>query len=307
MKCMEKAYAKVNLTLQVGSRRPDGYHAVMSVMQRISLWDTVTVERGTGRDTLLCSVPVTENVDDNLCMKRSASVFAETGTKSDGVTITLEKHIPVQAGLGGGSSDAAAVLRALRTLYAPDISDGRLETLAARLGSDVPFFIRGGTQLATGRGEVVSPLPQLAAGWFVVVKPDEGYSTAEMYRRLDEPGSVLVRNSRYMQDAVAANNVHAVAVELHNSFERVVPKDSSLRTIKDALRAQGALGTLLSGSGNAVFGLFDDQSAAAAAAVALKKNMAVGICGSTGIKIRSTVQNVGKSTKDGVFYAYIYK
>ena len=170
-----------------------------------------------------------------------------------------------------GSSDAAAVLRALRTLYAPDISDGRLETLAARLGSDVPFFIRGGTQLATGRGEVVSPLPQLAAGWFVVVKPDEGYSTAEMYRRLDEPGSVLVRNSRYMQDAVAANNVHAVAVELHNSFERVVPKDSSLRTIKDALRAQGALGTLLSGSGSAVFGLFDDQSAAAAAAEALKK------------------------------------
>ena len=164
-----------------------------------------------------------------------------------------------------------AVLRALRTLYAPDISDGRLETLAARLGSDVPFFIRGGTQLATGRGEVVSPLPQLAAGWFVVVKPDEGYSTAEMYRRLDEPGSVLVRNSRYMQDAVAANNVHAVAVELHNSFERVVPKDSSLRTIKDALREQGALGTLLSGSGSAVFGLFDDQSAAAAAAVALKK------------------------------------
>lgn len=271
MKCMEKAYAKVNLTLQVGSRCPDGYHAVMSVMQRISLWDTVTVERGTGRDTLLCSVPVTENVDDNLCMKAVRAFFAETGTKSDGVTITLEKHIPVQAGLGGGSSDAAAVLRALRTLYAPDISDGRLETLAARLGSDVPFFIRGGTQLATGRGEVVSPLPQLAAGWFVVVKPDEGYSTAEMYRRLDEPGSVLVRNSRYMQDAVAANNVHAVAVELHNSFERVVPKDSSLRTIKDALRAQGALGTLLSGSGSAVFGLFDDQSAAAAAAEALKK------------------------------------
>ena len=108
MKCMEKAYAKVNLTLQVGSRRPDGYHAVMSVMQRISLWDTVTVERGTGRDTLLCSVPVTENVDDNLCMKAARAFFAETGTKSDGVTITLEKRIPVQAGLGGGSSDAEA-------------------------------------------------------------------------------------------------------------------------------------------------------------------------------------------------------
>lgn len=133
------------------------------------------------------------------------------------------------------------------------------------------------------------------------MKPDEGYSTAEMYRRLDEPGSVLVRNSRYMQDAVAANNVHAVAVELHNSFERVVPKDSSLRTIKDALRAQGALGTLLSGSGSAVFGLFDDQSAGCCGSGGAEKNMAVGICGSTGIKTRSTVQNVGKSTKDGDF------
>lgn len=271
MRCTERAYAKINLTLDVGAKRADGYHEITSVMQRISLWDTVTVERGTGCDSLLCSVPVTEDVNDNLCMKALRVFFTETAMESGGVSITLEKHIPTQAGLGGGSSDAAAVLLALRTLYAPRMTDMRLERLAARLGSDVPFFIRGGTQLATGRGEVVSPLPQLAAGWFVVVKPDEGYSTAEMYRRLDEPGSVLVRNSRYMQDAVAANNVHAVAVELHNSFERVVPKDSSLRTIKDALRAEGALGTLLSGSGSAVFGLFDDQSAAAAAAEALKK------------------------------------
>ena len=132
MKCMEKAYAKVNLTLQVGSRRPDGYHAVMSVMQRISLWDTVTVERGTGRDTLLCSVPVTENVDDNLCMKAARAFFAETGTKSDGVTITLEKHIPVQAGLGGGSTDAAAYLRGMDRLYGLGLGREGLRALATR-------------------------------------------------------------------------------------------------------------------------------------------------------------------------------
>ena len=271
MRCTERAHAKVNLTLEVGAKRADGYHEVTSVMQRISLWDTVTVQRGTGRDRLLCDAPVTEDENDNLCMRAAKVFFAETGLKSDGVTVTLEKRIPMQAGLGGGSSDAAAVLRALRRLYAPDMGDGRLEALAARLGSDVPFFIRGGTQLATGRGEVVAPLPGLTAGWFVVVKPEEGYATAEMYRRLDEPGSVLVRNSRYMQDAVAANNVHAVAAELHNSFERVVPKGSSLRTIKDALRARGALGTLLSGSGSAVFGLFDDREAALAAADALRE------------------------------------
>ena len=271
MRCTERAHAKVNLTLEVGAKRADGYHEVTSVMQRISLWDTVTVQRGTGRDRLLCDAPVTEDENDNLCMRAAKVFFAETGLKSDGVTVTLEKRIPMQAGLGGGSSDAAAVLRALRRLYAPDMGDGRLEALAARLGSDVPFFIRGGTQLATGRGEVVAPLPGLTAGWFVVVKPEEGYATAEMYRRLDEPGSVLVRNSRYMQDAVAANNVHAVAAELHNSFERVVPKGGSLRTIKDALWARGALGTLLSGSGSAVFGLFDDREAALAAADALQE------------------------------------
>ncbi len=271
MRCTERAHAKVNLTLEVGAKRADGYHEVTSVMQRIGLWDTVTVERGTGRDRLLCDAPVTEDENDNLCMRAAKVFFAETGLKSDGVTVTLEKRIPMQAGLGGGSSDAAAVLRALRTLYDSGIGDGALESMGAKLGSDVPFFIRGGTQLATGRGEVVSPLPPLTAGWFVVVKPEAGYSTAEMYRRLDEPGSALVRNSRYMQDAVAANNVHAVAAELHNSFERVVPKGSSLRTIKDALRARGALGTLLSGSGSAVFGLFDDREAALAAADALQE------------------------------------
>ena len=272
MKLKIQARAKINWTLDVVGTLPNGYHDLDMLMQSVTLCDQMTMEeapqltlyvRAQGRSF----VPADGN---NLVLKAAAALQAATGC-TRGARITLKKYIPVAAGMGGGSSDAAAVLWALRTLYAPDISDDRLETLAARLGSDVPFFIRGGTRLATGRGEVVSPLPPLTAGWFVVVKPDEGYSTAEMYRRLDEPGSVLVRNSRYMQDAVAANNVHAVAVELHNSFERVVPKDSSLRTIKDALRAQGALGTLLSGSGSAVFGLFDDQSAAAAAAEALKK------------------------------------
>ena len=105
MKCTEKACAKVNLTLCVGNKRQDGYHEVTSVMQRISLWDTVTVQRGTGRDRLLCDAPVTEDENDNLCMRAAKVFFAETGLKSDGVTVTLEKRIPMQAGLGGGSSD----------------------------------------------------------------------------------------------------------------------------------------------------------------------------------------------------------
>ena len=270
MRCTEKAYAKVNLTLEVEAKRADGYHEVTSVMQRIGLWDTVAVERGTGRDRLVCDVPVTESEDDNLCMKAARAFFAETGAESDGVTVTLEKRIPVQAGLGGGSSDAAAVLRALRTLYAPDMSDGRLETLAAMLGSDVPFFIRGGTQLATGRGEIVSPLPGLTAGWFVVVKPEEGYSTAEMYRRLGQLGAAARREGA-IAAAVAGNDIWAVAAALYNDFERAVPEGGSLPVIKTALREQGALGALLSGSGSAVFGVFDGREAALDAAEALQK------------------------------------
>lgn len=269
MKCVEKAYAKVNLTLAVGEKRPDGYHEVVSVMQRVSLCDTLTAELTDSGISLVCSDPSLPAGEENLAHRAAALFFRETGI-AGGAALTLEKRIPSQAGLGGGSSDAASALLALRKLYAPALPDTELETMAAALGSDVPFFIRGGTQLATGRGEVLSPLPSLTDGWFVIVKPTESFSTPAMYRRLDEPGSVLVRNSRYMQDAVAANNVHAVAAELHNSFERVVPKDSSLRTIKDALRAQGALASLLSGSGSAVFGLFDTETAARAAVEALR-------------------------------------
>ena len=269
MRCVEKAYAKINLTLAVGEKRLDGYHEVVSVMQRVSLCDTLTAERTDSGISLACSDPSLPAGEENLAHRAAAVFFRETGI-AGGAALTLEKRIPSQAGLGGGSSDAASALLALRKLYAPALSDTELETMAAALGSDVPFFIRGGTQLATGRGEVLSPLPSLTDGWFVIVKPAESFSTPAMYRRLDEPGSVLVRNSRYMQDAVAANNVHAVAAELHNSFERVVPKDSSLRTIKDALRAQGALASLLSGSGSAVFGLFDTETAARAAVEALR-------------------------------------
>ena len=269
MKCVEKAYAKVNLTLAVGEKRLDGYHEVVSVMQRVSLCDTLAAEQTREGITLTCSDPALPSGEENLAHRAASLFFRETGI-AGGAALTLEKRIPSQAGLGGGSSDAASALLALRKLYAPALPDTELETMAAALGSDVPFFIRGGTQLATGRGEVLSPLPPLTDGWFVIVKPTESFSTPAMYRRLDEPGSVLVRNSRYMQDAVAANNVHAVAAELHNSFERVVPKDSSLRTIKDALRAHGALASLLSGSGSAVFGLFDTETAARAAVEALR-------------------------------------
>ncbi len=264
MKCVEKAYAKVNLTLAVGEKRPDGYHEVVSVMQRVSLCDTLTAEQTREGITLTCSNPALPSGEENLAHRAASLFFRETGI-AGGAALTLEKRIPSQAGLGGGSSDAASALLALRKLYAPALSDTELETMAAALGSDVPFFIRGGTQLATGRGEVLSPLPPLTDGWFVIVKPTENFSTPAMYRRLDELPPACTPPLPPLQGGLPA-----LAAGLFNRFETAIPAGSAVWDIKARLAAYGALAALLSGSGSAVFGLFDTETVARAAVEALR-------------------------------------
>lgn len=267
----EMANAKVNLTLCVGKKRPDGYHQVETVMTGVALGDTVTLERHPGIwDELICLPPVTERVEDNLCMKALRVFFAEFGAREEYVTITLTKQIPTQAGLGGGSSDAAAVLRGLRRLYAPQLSDTRLEELAAQLGSDVPYFIRGGTVLATGRGEQLTTLPPMPPCWFVVVKPEEGYATGAMYSAIDRAGAAKWMDSQAVCQALAAGNLAGVAAGLDNDFQRVLPEGSAVPEIVETLRQAGALNAQMTGSGSAVFGLFRDREAAEAAAAALQ-------------------------------------
>ena len=263
------APAKVNLTLSVGPRRPDGYHDVSTVMQTVGLYDTLTVtEDGCGL-TMTCTDPALPADGSNLVLRAARAFFAETGLSAPGLRFHLEKRVPSQAGLGGGSSDAASVLLALRTLYAPSLTDAALECMAAQLGSDVPFFIRGGTALATGRGERIAPLPRLRDAWFVIVKPPEGFSTPAMYRRLDELPPEPYRPAD-LTAVLEGGDVRAVAAALHNSFERAAPPDSTVWAIKADLLAHGALGALLSGSGSAVFGLFADRNAALAAADRLR-------------------------------------
>lgn len=264
MSCVEKAYAKVNLTLAVGEKRLDGYHEVVSVMQRVSLHDTLTAEQTREGITLTCSDPALPSGEENLAHRAASLFFRETGI-AGGAALTLEKRIPSQAGLGGGSSDAASALLALRKLYAPALPDTELETMAAALGSDVPFFIRGGTQLATGRGEVLSPLPPLTDGWFVIVKPTESFSTPAMYRRLDNLPPACTPPLPPLQGGLPA-----LAAGLFNRFEAAIPAGSAVWDIKARLAAYGALASLLSGSGSAVFGLFDTETAARAAVEALR-------------------------------------
>lgn len=267
----EIANAKVNLTLAVGAKRPDGYHEVETVMTAVDLFDTVTVSRHPGiRDELICDPPVTERPEDNLCMKALRVFFQELGVKEDFVTITLQKRIPTQAGLGGGSSDAAAVLRGLRTLYAPDMTDTRLEEMAAELGSDVPYFIRGGTAAAIGRGERLAPLPPMPECWFVIVKPEESHSTAAMYAAIDSVKAECGADSQYVRQGLAAGDLRQIAAGLSNDFQQVLPEGSAVPAIVRSLREQGALNAQMTGSGSAVYGLFRDRENAEAAAGVLK-------------------------------------
>lgn len=268
----ETANAKVNLTLAVGAKRPDGYHEVETVMTAVDLFDTVTVSRHPGiRDELICDPPVTERPEDNLCMKALRVFFQELGVKEDFVTITLQKRIPTQAGLGGGSSDAAAVLRGLRTLYAPDMTDTRLEEMAAELGSDVPYFIRGGTAAATGRGERLAPLPPMPECWFVIVKPEESHSTAAMYAAIDRAEIKRSADSWAVRQGLAAGDLRQIAAGLSNDFQQVLPEGSAVPAIVRLLREQGALNAQMTGSGSAVYGLFRDRENAEAAVGVLKE------------------------------------
>ena len=203
-------------------------------------------------------------------MKALRVFFEEFGPKKDFVTIRLEKTIPTQAGLGGGSSDAAAVLRALRTLYAPQMIDGQLEEMAARLGSDVPFFIRGGTALATGRGEKLAALPDMPPCWLVIVKPEESHSTAAMYAAIDSAPQRVSGDSRAVREGLEKGDLSAVAAGLGNDFQQVLPEDSAVPAIVEALRQRGALNAQMTGSGSAVFGIFACRAGAEAAAEALK-------------------------------------
>lgn len=268
MKLTLQAPAKVNLSLTVGAKRPDGYHEVATVMQTVGLYDTLTLTDGSSGLTMTCTDPAVPADDSNLALRAACLFFEEAGLPVPALHLHLQKRIPSQAGLGGGSSDAASVLTALRGLYLPELPDAALEHMAAALGSDVPFFIRGGTALCTGRGERLTPLPRLTGGWLVLVKPPEGFSTPAMYRRLDALPPELPHAVSW-EALLAAQDVRAVSAALYNSFERAVPPDSDVWAIRQALLAGGALGALLSGSGSAVFGLFDREDAARSAAEAL--------------------------------------
>ena len=270
----EGALAKLNLTLDVLSKRPDGYHDLQSIMQTVSIRDDVTLELGTGEPwSLVCNWDTVPADETNLAWKAARAFFDATGKDPNGLTIRIEKRIPTQAGLGGGSADAGAVLRALDRHYEMPLSVLALCELGAQVGSDVPFCTLCGTAMVEGRGERLRKLPDLPETIFVICKPDFSVSTPELYRKLDETAIAKRPDQRAMEAAIARGDLGQIAENIGNVFEPVVTAEHlELNYIRSILNTYGSLGQQMTGSGSAVFGIFDSFEYAAVACTMLKEN-----------------------------------
>ena len=270
----EGAFAKVNLTLDVLGKREDGYHDIKSVMQAISIRDDVEIDVGTGKPwKLTCSNDQIPTDSRNLAWK-AAKVYCDAmGKDPDGIEIRIEKRIPTEAGLGGGSADAAAVLRALNRHYGNPLSIMALAELGAQVGSDVPFCVLCGTAMVEGRGERLRKLPDLPECFFVVCKPDFSCSTAELYRKLDEAPLGRRPDTQAMEGALLAGDLGKVAQNICNVFDPVVTKEHlELNYIKSIFNSYGSVAHQMTGSGSAVFGIVTEFEHAAVICNMLREN-----------------------------------
>ena len=270
----EGAYAKLNLTLDVLAKREDGYHDIKSVMQAISLRDDIEIDIGTGKPwNILCDKDHIPTDESNLAWKAAKLFFETTGKDPDGIEIRITKRIPVEAGLGGGSADAAAVLRALNRHYDMPLSLPALAELGAQVGSDVPFCVLCGTAMVEGRGDRIRRLPDLPDCIFVVCKPDFSVSTPVLYRKLDEKTIGKRPDHQAMESALLAGDLEKVVTSVYNVFDPVVTEEHlELNYIKSVMNSYGAVGMQMTGSGSAVFAVVSEFEVAAVICNMLKAN-----------------------------------
>jgi 4-diphosphocytidyl-2-C-methyl-D-erythritol kinase len=272
LRYVARAHAKVNLDLRVLGTRPDGYHELRTVFQTIELHDTVSCSARSGRFALQCKTPGVPLDDTNLVWRAAAALWKASGRGGQprNTVVTIEKAIPLEAGLGGGSADAAAALLTLARLWG-GASLALLREVASDIGADVPFFLSGGTALGLGRGEEIYPLVDLPVHWVVVVQPPYGVSTAEAYAWYDEDRAAGIREPRELQ--ILPVPWPTRAAQMINDLEPpVVRRHPEIAVFKTALRDAGAVAAAMTGSGSAVFGLFRSRSAASRAVRALAKD-----------------------------------
>jgi len=267
-----KARAKINLSLDVLRKRTDGYHEVKMIMQTIELHDRVFLEAAQEGIDVACSSRWVPSGSGNIAYKAADLLVNELKIKN-GVKIRIDKRIPVAAGLGGGSSDAAAVLKGMNTLFTLGLKKSELMEFGRQIGADVPYCIEGGTMLAEGIGEVLTGLQTLSGINVVLVKPRIGVSTAWVYKNLDLNAVLSRPDTDILIRAVENKRLDILAANMKNVLETVtVQRHSVISDIKERLLALGALGSVMSGSGPTVFGLFEDFNTAEAAYKAIRGN-----------------------------------
>lgn len=261
-RAMARSYAKINLTLDVLNKRADGYHNVEMVMQTLNLYDLVLVDRDVSGISISTNLKYLANNEKNIAYKAAEAFYNTLGIKG-GVKIMIHKNIPVAAGLAGGSGNAAAVLLAMNMLYNTGLSVNELCKIGLNLGADVPFCIQGGTQLAQGIGERLTPIKTSVECYVLLVKPPINVSTPMIYSEMDRVQITKRPNTQAMIKALENNDTYAVAKNLCNVMENATEGlHPIIKGIKRKMLSDGALGALMSGSGPTVFGIFDDYNKA---------------------------------------------
>ena len=270
----EPAYAKVNLTLDVLGRRDDGYHDIKTVMQTISLRDDIEIDVGTGKPWVLkCDKEGVPCDETNLAWKAAKLYCEVTGVDLGGIEIRITKRIPSQAGLGGGSADAAAVLRALNEHCGAPLSIGALAELGGQIGSDIPFCVIGGTCMCEGRGERLRKLPNMPECVLVICKPEFGVSTPALYKKIDSVAIPKRPDNNAMEGALMAGDLGKVAEQVYNVFDPLVTEEHlEMNYIKSIMNSYGALAFQMSGSGSAIYAIMPDFEYAAVVCNMLKEN-----------------------------------
>lgn len=268
-----KALAKINLGLDVVRRREDGYHEVRMIMQTIQLYDRLDIKRtqepGIQIQTNLSFLPVNEN---NLIYK-AAKLLMDEFSITDGVSVKLDKRIPVAAGMAGGSTDAAAMLIGVNRLFSLGLTKRQLMERGVQIGADVPYCIMRGTALAEGIGEALSPLPPMVKCPVFIAKPSISVSTKFVYQNLKLDDTTIHPDIDRLIDDIKAKNLHDIAAHMGNVLETVtIPNYPVIDEIKKHMLSNGALGAMMSGSGPTVFGLFDNEDTAKKAYKAMRSS-----------------------------------
>ncbi|OOM71121.1 4-diphosphocytidyl-2-C-methyl-D-erythritol kinase [Clostridium puniceum] len=254
-----KAYAKINIALDVVGKRDDGYHLLRMIMQSIDLYDTIVINKINCGINLKCNKHYVPTDERNLAYK-AAKLFMETYSIEDGVEIELIKYIPVSAGLAGGSTDAAGVLKLMNKMFNINASEEDLKVLGLKLGADVPYCISGGTALCEGVGEKITQLKGFKDKILVLIKPPFGVSTKEVYKNFDLTKVIFHPKIEELIEAMENDDIYFVANNMKNLLENVtLRKHRVIMNIKEEVKVDGSIGTMMSGSGPTVFAFFDDM------------------------------------------------